>query len=1269
MTAKEPNLKMENKSNFKNEENLEIDPTNKYGSLTSKLINDRSTTPYFEALDFAFSQSDVKNIAITGPYGAGKSTVIESYLTLHKNEPFVNVSLAGFDISGLKSSPDVRDVELSILQQILYKVDRDTVPDSRIDRIQDRNDKHVLQLFLSLAKIIIPFLILISLTLTNASGQFFLVPMSIEDLFKEHYLIRIFSIISLALTTLYFLTQAASKAGIFDKKLKLSKIAFLSGDAEIQEQESVPSLLNTCIDEIVYFFSRSKYKIVVFEDLDRLSTPEIFIKLREINKIINNKSTNEDPVRFIYAVKDDIFLGIDVRTKFFDFIVPIVPIMDNRNAYSILKSKMLFFPEKDYQCLRGASLYITELRSLQNIINEYNLFMNIVDNQSNKAKLFALIFYKNLYTLDYNLADKKLGILYSYMRDFRTKSLHHNYFGDLDSHLIELENILKIALNEKKSSSKDIREEILSRLIPKHFRTEYLFYREKQNGYHVSYSNFDVNTLIENEDKFIDFLSYDLETYIGRHREETKYKLEKNQILEFSKEYQERSNTIKDEKEKSIIEIKKNINEVKIKIQKRNEINLSDLTKINGQDFFKKLATSYINNIEDENVLSKAQVKTVLDSLKYGGFEALYYLISNNYLMQDFMMYRSIFHKGSISDEDNEYIKKVGIYIDHREANDKFIIENVADVTRELEENYYIHRDGALHHQVISYLLNNNKKLLTDIINSLFNKSLNDIYSIIKTLYDKFDNQLDFDKLILFSTKNIDNQNKIIAILLETDTFNEPFSKKIIISLMSNSDLEKSDRKIDLKDLVEKYGWNLISEIEPKKLNNFMECAKTIGVTYDNIFITNEIEKVAVVFLADNNMYKINQANFCNIVLSKIQNEQLNSDIIESKPWETLSKFKLKTIEKYIKLNINTFIKELFLSSKESLESIIHMLNNNDVDINLKEKIISHMSFKIDDHSKIENKSIETEENRLTLHDMLYVHDKITPNWTDLTKYIKSECNRAILRNYIELNAAILSELKPTSEISEEFYLKIICDDELSEDAYLKIITPLEINYDIFDENISTTCLTRLINKSKLSLNESSFNHILYMKEHSQEINELLLVWFKNHQDEFTSNMQFYMMKNEDMIFFEKLLIDSITKNIFSDELKSIIITEFTSDLKSGLLKSIKLTLSIIKLSIQSSDDEDFKLELIEHYVTNEKSKKSELISLTASLSEPQLEIRKIFMQRTQATLNISITKPIQDLLVALKNKKYISEFSNLENRKIVVKIESSSHIQDWEYR
>lgn len=55
--------------------------------MTQKYYNFEKLTPdkdadisvYEEAIEFVFDNSDVTNIAISGAYGAGKSSVIESY--------------------------------------------------------------------------------------------------------------------------------------------------------------------------------------------------------------------------------------------------------------------------------------------------------------------------------------------------------------------------------------------------------------------------------------------------------------------------------------------------------------------------------------------------------------------------------------------------------------------------------------------------------------------------------------------------------------------------------------------------------------------------------------------------------------------------------------------------------------------------------------------------------------------------------------------------------------------------------------------------------------------------------------------------------------------------------------------------------------------------------------------------------------------------------------------------------------------------------------
>ncbi len=202
---------------------------------------------------------------------------------------------------------------------------------------------------------------------------------------------------------------------------------------------------------------------MVFEDLDRLGNTEVFVKLREINQIINNNLHNQ-PIRFIYACRDDIFLGADIRTKFFDFILPVVPVMDARNAYTHLKNKLKGFPADSLALLKQMSMYISDMRSLQNIVNEFNLFSQVVNDDKNHAKIFALIFYKNIYAQDYNLTDKKSGMLYAFIHDYRLRKLHENYFHSLDKKLEQLTDKLEKIKKESATSDRELYREWISKL-------------------------------------------------------------------------------------------------------------------------------------------------------------------------------------------------------------------------------------------------------------------------------------------------------------------------------------------------------------------------------------------------------------------------------------------------------------------------------------------------------------------------------------------------------------------------------------------------------------------------------------------------------------------------------------------------------------------------------------------------------------------------------------------------------------------------------------
>ena len=101
------------------------------------------------------------------------------------------------------------------------------------------------------------------------------------------------------------------------------------------------------IDEILYFFEVTRYRIICFEDLDRLDDASIFIHLRELNALLNNYDKIHKPIVFVYSVRDNIFSEKD-RTKFFDFIIPVVPIINSTNSDEAFTSRLENFLEEGF---------------------------------------------------------------------------------------------------------------------------------------------------------------------------------------------------------------------------------------------------------------------------------------------------------------------------------------------------------------------------------------------------------------------------------------------------------------------------------------------------------------------------------------------------------------------------------------------------------------------------------------------------------------------------------------------------------------------------------------------------------------------------------------------------------------------------------------------------------------------------------------------------------------------------------------------------------
>jgi len=380
---------------------------------------------YSTALTKATENPRVMNIALTGPYGSGKSSIIKSFLKDYKR-PVLQISLAAFLPEALPETGSTsgkvgrQEIERSILQQMLYGADARRLPLSRFKRIQSPGRWSML------ASLFIIFGVISCWHLFQqrdaiVAGNYFR-PLAIANWLN----LLTFAIGGGFIWKLIHHLYIAS-FGISLKSISLKDIE-ITPKAATEE-----SILNRHLDEIIYFFQSTKYDLVVIEDLDRFNNSDIFVTLREINSLVNANLRGKRHIRFLYALRDDMFVNTD-RTKFFEFIIPVIPIINTSNSIDkvLEQGKRLSLDDRlDHQFLREVSRYLNDLRLIQNIFNEYAVYVaNLeTDNENNLDvnKLLAVLIYKNVFPSDFESLHRGKGNLAEVLRS------HDQYIATSES--------------------------------------------------------------------------------------------------------------------------------------------------------------------------------------------------------------------------------------------------------------------------------------------------------------------------------------------------------------------------------------------------------------------------------------------------------------------------------------------------------------------------------------------------------------------------------------------------------------------------------------------------------------------------------------------------------------------------------------------------------------------------------------------------------------------------------------------------------------------
>lgn len=411
---------------------------------------------YVSALLDAIEDKNVHNIALSGGYGIGKSSILRQFASLLKGR-CIEVSLSTLapvnswnqeNEANTNGDTTTNKIQREVVKQLLYRENAQNMPLSRFRRIEAFSPEWAWR-----TSCVTGAIITIAFVLTGWAE------MLSEKLFGGR--VDTPTMTLLVFFGAIFIVFAAQS--LLNGKLNIKEVA--AGPATVSLNEDDGTYFDKYLDEIVYFFEIADYDIVIFEDIDRFEDPTIFESLKELNAILNLSPCISRPIRFIYAVKDSIFDHGELkrrgrrvdsdsgkmldrakvesvrsnRTKFFDVIVPVVPFITHASArdhlYQMMKKSGC---DVDDELIDLASKYVPDMRTLKNVRNEHLIFREQImphggsELKLSESHLFAMMLYKSTHLADFEkirLGSSDLDDLYQVSRQAVEWNINQLYAG------------------------------------------------------------------------------------------------------------------------------------------------------------------------------------------------------------------------------------------------------------------------------------------------------------------------------------------------------------------------------------------------------------------------------------------------------------------------------------------------------------------------------------------------------------------------------------------------------------------------------------------------------------------------------------------------------------------------------------------------------------------------------------------------------------------------------------------------------------------------
>lgn len=1170
------------------------DTGKKHISLLSPIDDFKRHKEYIIRLKNAIDQPNVFNIALTGSYGAGKSSILKTFKAYYPEYHYVNVSLASFvevnlsdgdnTVKGKEDSFE-EQLEYSILQQLFYHVKATNIPESRFGRIERTSRKKRFLVVVSILFFVVANLFLFC---QEQVTKYFLIP---TEVLKSSFLFGI-SISVLLIGTFVILFQLI----LFIKKISIKNLTLDKATVEFEEKKNV-SIMNRYLDEILYLFQEKKYNIVIFEDIDRFENTHIFTKLRELNLILNQSEEIGRRIIFLYALKDDIFANAEERTKFFDYIVPVIPFVNASNSGDLFRRKItgLRIPEVEVSSsfITDISAFVNDMRVLTNVVNEFDLYRNLLDKKLKKEKLLAMILYKNLYPTDFSLLHQNKGVVYETFMSAET--LRDEILEDDRTQIDKVDSNLQAINEECLRNLNELYAVIIGKFITLYPDGGwYLYCDNKRRGISEFYSDENILKILNGQVGFSE--DYSRPRFFSK--EEIK------NVLGNSFDYEKRKKRIQsitDDKIKTLRDNRKALMDDIAAIEKHT---LSDIAK-SDRDIFEHVGT--IKGQEEK-------------------YKVLKYLLEKGYIDEEYFFYISIFQEGRLTPSDQEFLLSIKFNapkeFDYKLQEIPSLIQNLSAVdydhkgilNKDLLEYCLLHEDEyeeecdailkqmVVHEQYIDLLYQ-------------FMQEGNCVPTFIKRLVHIDNVWKSLDKDINHIAKD---KNKVISMMFkyadinDIRTVNTSYPFNTYINDNNNySELFEDIDQVRARELLDLLNLNVQS------LKDDSNGTDTYSYIYENNMYALTLDNIKVIF----------------------KHNELSVNNLDSAIYTSIEETELNELQGYVHQELPTFVDNLMSAPGNTHESSDTIVSLMDEDIQASDiiKLINHNITLWDDCKSIMDESIVS---------TLFVKNKIKMTF----KNVKHYCSCIGSWN---IDDTLVAFMNRNEEKSMEEFTKLV---EINDEHEIELLASV-VQSDDINDNIAFSVFNNhyLIDIWCNDLSQLNKTRVRYVVDEG-----IISISPSTYQDIITEHpllSKYLLCKNPDSIISEwDEFAFSITAVV--EMLSWIEYKKYHNFILNKIeLESITPTIANALLSYFSKSDSEFNLSLYAEAMEKSSNPALKVLASTCCIAKRIIavnELPNIFAKtkgifeglETQGEV-YSISKQVegaQDFMNALHQFKYIGQ-------------------------